>query len=396
MKLTVITKKFPYYTTEAFLESELNYLERAFDEVVFVPIIKGPLRKISSVRINDAYNKLYKKKIYQCICLLFSKPFYHQLFMAGRKFFDRNYFIKIVNQEIHYCILKKIVKNNFELFDENCIVYCYWFSSSVYGLLKLKSELHLKCKIVCRAHRYDVYDETGEMPNRAYCIEKIDQIFPISQNAIDTFTEKYGCIEKYTLARLGVKNFNIVNTPSVSGLFHVLSVSQTSKRKRIPLILSSLKQFANDRKDIQITWTHFGDGPLDKFLLSESQNNDIVNFRIEVMGRVPNLEIIDYYKKESVDLFVNLSESEGVPVSVMEAHSFGVPVVATNVGGTSEIMDKANGVLLSSDPSIEEVVKAYSYIYESHLDRAVIRTIWNTQSNSDVVFPEFVKKLKRV
>ena len=32
------------------------------------------------------------------------------------------------------------------------------------------------------------------------------------------------------------------------------------------------------------------------------------------------------------DLFVNMSLSEGIPVSIMEAISFGIPIIATNVG----------------------------------------------------------------
>ena len=41
---------------------------------------------------------------------------------------------------------------------------------------------------------------------------------------------------------------------------------------------------------------------------------------------------------EDCDLFVQVSSSEGVPVSIMEALSFGIPVLATNVGGVGEIV----------------------------------------------------------
>ena len=222
MKLIVITKKFPYFNTEAFLESEIEFYKNSFDRVTFLPIIKGPVREShSNLSINDSYNHLYRKKKLQCLSVLFSKHFYSELFHSGKKMLDRNYLTKLVNQDIHYRILKNVIKNERELFDSECLVYCYWFSSSVYALLKLRQEFGLKYKVVCRAHRYDVYDETGEMPNRAFCIENIDQIFPISEDAIETFTKKYGHREKYTLARLGVKNHCFENIPSKFHFFHV-------------------------------------------------------------------------------------------------------------------------------------------------------------------------------
>lgn len=48
-----------------------------------------------------------------------------------------------------------------------------------------------------------------------------------------------------------------------------------------------------------------------------------------------NQLVYDFYRNNDVDVFVNLSESEGIPVSIIETISFGVPVVATDVGGNS-------------------------------------------------------------
>jgi glycosyltransferase involved in cell wall biosynthesis len=41
---------------------------------------------------------------------------------------------------------------------------------------------------------------------------------------------------------------------------------------------------------------------------------------------------------EESDIFVNPSYSEGLPTSVMEAASVGLPIIATDVGGTNEII----------------------------------------------------------
>jgi glycosyltransferase involved in cell wall biosynthesis len=57
----------------------------------------------------------------------------------------------------------------------------------------------------------------------------------------------------------------------------------------------------------------------------------------------------------SVDLFLNVSTTEGVPVSIMEAFSAGIPVYATNVGGTSEIVNSGNGKLMDKDLTPEKL-----------------------------------------
>ena len=70
----------------------------------------------------------------------------------------------------------------------------------------------------------------------------------------------------------------------------------------------------------------------------------------EFKGNVDNAEILKYYRENSIDCFALLSEHEGAPVSIMEAESAGIPIVATDVGGVRELVD-GNGFLLSSNPS---------------------------------------------
>ena len=49
------------------------------------------------------------------------------------------------------------------------------------------------------------------------------------------------------------------------------------------------------------------------------------------------------------DVLVNPSYSEGLPTSILEAASIGVPVVATDVGGTKEIFINEMGFLINLD-----------------------------------------------
>ena len=103
-----------------------------------------------------------------------------------------------------------------------------------------------------------------------------------------------------------------------------------------------------------IRWVHFGDGPLRKEL-EQMAKEKLSNVKYEFQGIVANDKILDFYADNHVDLFINLSSSEGIPVSIMEALSAGIPVVATNVGGTAEAVNSQNGFLIPVNFNISDV-----------------------------------------
>ena len=178
-RLIIITKLFPYNFTEAFLESEVPYLKKEFNDIIFLPLLKGKVRpNFKDVAINDSYNKLYKNKLSYYFKALFSIHLYRAIWKHRK---EKRSIQACFKQTIHLLILKKIVFQNKELFNENTIIYSYWFNAPVYAFIKLKKEFNLKYKVICRAHRWDVYEENEIMPYRQFCIENIDKIFPLQQ-----------------------------------------------------------------------------------------------------------------------------------------------------------------------------------------------------------------------
>ncbi len=73
--------------------------------------------------------------------------------------------------------------------------------------------------------------------------------------------------------------------------------------------------------------------------------------RLRVLGRVSQADLVTWHR--AADLLVLPSHSEGAPVAVMEALASGLPVVATRVGGLSElVLDGVTGWLVPSrDPA---------------------------------------------
>lgn len=396
-KLLIVTKAFPYNLTEAFLESEIPYLKEQFESIMFLPLLKGKVRKnFVDAIIDNSYANLYEKKTCFCVRAFLSVEFYKALFVHGKKSFNTAFVKACFKQTVHKQILKKIIQEHPTIFDEKTIVYSYWFNAPVYAFLSLRDELNMHYKVVCRAHRWDVYDEQCEMPYRKYCIEKIDDVFPISLDACKFFERKYGHKEKYQLSRLGVAKRDVIARKSDDGQFKILTISQTTKRKRIDLILTIVEKFAKNNPSVKVEWTHFGIGNMQEELRKRSSGINLSNLRVRIMGYVPNTDIIDYLSKCAVDVFVNLSSSEGVPVSIMEAQSFGIPVIATNVGGTGEIVNEKNGILLKDSPTIIEAYDAMCKVYASSYNRMIIKDEWSKYSCAETNFRQFVKQLVNI
>jgi glycosyltransferase involved in cell wall biosynthesis len=82
------------------------------------------------------------------------------------------------------------------------------------------------------------------------------------------------------------------------------------------------------------------------------------NVRHEMLSYPGKTGLLEYYRTQPIDLFVNTSESEGTPVTIMEAISVGIPVMATAVGGNTEIVTEENGVAISADPDPAEIADA--------------------------------------
>jgi glycosyltransferase involved in cell wall biosynthesis len=68
--------------------------------------------------------------------------------------------------------------------------------------------------------------------------------------------------------------------------------------------------------------------------------------RVRLLGTVPHAELLGMYRDQRVDCVVLPSLHEGLSVALVEAMAYGVPVIATGVGGVPELLEHGAGVLV--------------------------------------------------
>lgn len=163
---------------------------------------------------------------------------------------------------------------------------------------------------------------------------------------------------KVTTSYLGTEDPCVLSEASLDGVLRIVTCSSNTAVKRVDLLARGLSLMASTSPDIEFHWTHIGVGPLAGELKSLVNNLPGLVGRCTITGYLTEPEWRQQFTGRPVDLFVNVSSSEGLPVSLMEAASFGIPMMATSVGGMPEIVSEANGILLDANPSPESIATA--------------------------------------
>lgn len=219
---------------------------------------------------------------------------------------------------------------------EERVFYDYWFENSTLTLALLKNKKIIN-EFVSRGHGFDIYDDRwGSMgvPFRSFKMKHQKSLFVISNFGKNYLLQKTPVKyqSKIKTRYLGVDDQYSIFNLKKGDVPLLISVSGLTKSKNTISIADTLCKISKPLK-----WIHFGDG-LEMYNLKTKCDALPSNIECVLMGHVPNDELKKFYSENYVDLFISLSDSEGLPVSMMEAISFGVPIVAYPVNGIPEIL----------------------------------------------------------
>lgn len=396
--LVFFTQTYPFEYNDTFIENELNYIAPFFDKVFifYKSKIEGVKNTPDNVKLIyiDSPDVQSKKEAIKGNFLLFLYLILHELLFSRQK----KIFIEKFKYNLHHilnCIyyseqIKSKLDN--EIFN-NATFYSYWFFDWNFSLSILKKQKKIK-NSVTRAHGYDLYEDNGKpnyLPCRKFCLANTDKVFTIShvgENYLKELYPKYK--KKIYCSYLGTKYFGTNPVPTNSQLIHLVSCSNVNQVKRLHLIVEILKHFNSP-----VLWTHIGDG----ILLDDMKNktNDLPkNVITDFKGRMTQNQIFEFYSQTPIDVFINCSISEGIPVSIMEAISFGIPVIATDVGGTNEIVNEQTGILIPakfSPADVETIIKNNNLKWRNSVYRENVGHFWKNNFFYESNYSKFISNL---
>lgn len=394
----IFTNSYPYtQTVEVFIEDEIKIASKTENNIFIIPTNR------------NKFIRQYPKNITILPCLtdigIFCKILLFISMLFDKKFWSM---LKETNltKKIYYgtkymygaCLTRYYIKKTIT---SPAILYSYWFSYTALGiaLAKENNETIQNSVLVSRGHGYDVFSDPRDIyiPHREYTLSKIDALFPVSDAGTAFLSKQYpNYSAKISTRRLGIIPLKSYQGNDTNGTISFVSCSSVIKLKRVDLILSMIKQYSENHNDIKISWTHFGDGIMFNQIkqLCKSIPN---NMTITLNGFTNSNEIHRLYSELKFDVFVNMSTTEGIPVSIMEAIGAGIPVIATDVGGNREIVCESTGVLIPSNAEYKDFESATNQIIanSNKLKKSTVE-FFNKYYNAEINYPEFYHEIQNI
>ncbi len=176
------------------------------------------------------------------------------------------------------------------------------------------------------------------------------RVITVSEEMRETLVKVYG----YSRSKLDVIYNGIAGLDHMhrhrTGMvdeFHIGTVGRTVPVKDFHLFLDIAGELRKRSK--RVCFSILGDGPLSRQLMDKAKSLDVVD---AVQFVAPRPDPTSYY--QSLDLYLNTSIHEGIPISLLEAMAMGLPIVAPRVGGIPEMIDhEQQGLLVDSRNAVD-------------------------------------------
>jgi glycosyltransferase involved in cell wall biosynthesis len=150
----------------------------------------------------------------------------------------------------------------------------------------------------------------------------------------------------------------LMRARSESERFRIVFLGSVGDRKGCRELLEAAGQLS-DQSDIQIYFLGGGeqDGDLERY---KRKSHEMELSNVHFSGYVSGDQKAEYMKK--ADMFVLPSRADNFPISLLEAMSYGLPVVVSDVGAMDEVVSKVNGIVISPRDT-DGLVEAIQFMY---------------------------------
>lgn len=262
----------------------------------------------------------------------FFEPFHFvRTVVDGNKFIKGIVFVEAIFHFLYYMLFKKI-----EIVHIHGASYASFWRKRVFIYMAIL----FKKKVVYHIHggKFQLFAK-----NRNRTIQKTllkcNCIIALSNNWKAYFMENY----KYSKV-IVIKN--VIENPHIckdnSSTFTLLFLGYISKNKGIFDLLEAISQNKTSYEN-KLRLIIGGNGETNKIqdIITKNRLNNIVSFQGWVSGK-KKIALLNM-----ANAYILPSYNEGLPISILEAMSYALPIISTNVGGIPEIVkNEVNGFII--------------------------------------------------
>jgi len=249
------------------------------------------------------------------------------------------------------------------------IVHSHRYKENILAYLSSKSKNGIR--LVSTQH--GMPESIGTNRNRKYMLlhrlnlslflKSFSKVIAVSGDIRDILIEKYGFPgDRIAVIHNGTGIPEGLPSKKEKDFFVVGSMGRIYPVKDYSLMVEIAREVSGETENIRFELA--GDGP-DRAKIADLVERYRLGKVFLLRGFVEDLS--GFY--QGIDLYLNTSLHEGIPMSVLEAMSHGIPVIAPNVGGLKEMMeDGIEGYLVNGrDPKV--FARKCLHLYEDRLLR---------------------------
>ena len=403
MHLLLVTARWPLTSVHEFLHDEIHHLSSAFDRVTVVP-----LRPTAALAVQLPSNVVVDTSLARYLTHFSgrARPESRSAVAIARacqanpvgRGFSGDEFLTSDGRKagwLRACLIGRADSRSVSLWAKQTrapdIAYTFWLGAATAGLRAAWPET----PIVSRVHGGDAFSEAHGLktiPYQREALRACTLVASVSHTGAAYLSAKFpeytGRIVRRTL---GIQDLGGVADVAEGPPWKLLSVSSVDTNKRVDLIARAAARLAKD--GFPVTWTHFGSGPnlgALEALTAQLSPGLAANLR----GQRPPEDVHLNVMTGGYHAFLNLSLSEGAPVSLMEAQCAGLPAVATAVGGTPEVCPPELNELVSTHDEVAALAAAIERaVQRSQTQRGRRREHWAQHYDQSVTYRQWAAEL---
>jgi glycosyltransferase involved in cell wall biosynthesis len=247
-----------------------------------------------------------------------------------------------------------------------------WSNSVKSHFLVRLARLNRSARWVAFHHGYAATDRTTQFSNQLdrWSLRAADRVLTVCQPFAEELESRGVRANHIRVQHMPVRPFGVVDSDRKDKLraqlgiaestMVVLSVGRLSKEKGHEDLIRAFRTFLRQTPNISARLVLVGDGPERSRLMSLCERFKLGE---DVMLVGHQDDVSPYYSV--ADLFVLPSHIEGSPMALLEAMAAGVPVIATDAGGVSELASHEMDALLVRKHDIAALSGAISRMLEN-------------------------------
>jgi colanic acid/amylovoran biosynthesis glycosyltransferase len=355
-RVVYVTSSFPYGNGESFVSTEVKSLIKENIDIIVVPVYpRGKLIQDSKKNTNPSIQyPLFSLKIFFTAAKVFCFRFLAVVSITRQIIYSGKSVVTTIKNLL--ILPKSLWLADFVVTNKVGHIHAHWLTTPS-TLAMIASEIS-GVPWSFTAHRGDIIEQN--LIDMKLARSSFSRF--ISERSFELVKQLSNCTltGREIILHMGVtleQNVPAVKTSYVNQQFNVLCAANLLPVKGHKYLIDAIKILFESDEFLSIKLIIAGSGHLEKDIISQINNLGLED-KIELVGHLSHDGLLNMYRKSLVDIFVLPSIDlgnglhEGIPVSLIEAMSFNVPVVSTMTGGIPELLMDQAGILVKDKDSL--------------------------------------------